>query len=268
MNAQDRKAQFYTSLSARYDVRSIDFMYSYYSIYALEKDIGPKELASDIAKLLDQYPIQYLVGFCDFYNDRFIVNENVLIPRPETEELVHAVIQAKSRDARLSIIDIGTGSGCILLSLLKGLPSSNGLGIDTSLAALNVAKANANRLALDCSFRQLNFLDTVQWPSLKTFDIIVSNPPYIGSEEADRMGESVLQYEPHVALFSGDDPNIFYKEIAAFGLTHLNKDGEIWVEMNEYRYGSIQSVFEERGYHCQVFVDLQGKHRMLKAVIS
>ena len=224
-----------------------------------------KKLNEYLKELLAHKPLQYVLGKTCFYKNQFLVNEHVLIPRPETEELVNLIIK-EQQNKQQSIIDIGTGSGCIAISLKKNLPLTNITAIDCSKAALNVATKNAKQLNTKITFLHLDFLDEKNWNNLDFFDIIVSNPPYIKEEEKLSMFKNVLDYEPHVALFVSDnDALIFYRKIIEFSKKFLNPYGCIYVEINESLGLETEHLFKQNNYTTLLIKDLQGKERMLKA---
>ena len=224
-----------------------------------------KKLNEYLKELLAHKPLQYVLGKTCFYKNQFLVNEHVLIPRPETEELVNLIIKDQ-QNKQQSIIDIGTGSGCIAISLKKNLPLTNITAIDCSKAALNVATKNAKRLKTEITFLHLDFLVEKNWNNLGSFDIIVSNPPYIKEEEKLSMFKNVLDYEPHVAMFVSDnDALIFYRKIIEFSKKLLNPYGCIYVEINELLGLETEHLFKQNNYTTLLIKDLQGKQRMLKA---
>ncbi len=266
MDSAQIKRIFLDALTPILGMEEAQGMFKHYKLHLLaQKDISSEQLKEDIHQLSLKRPIQYVLGKTFFYSSEFRVNESVLIPRPETEELVRMILEKNQKESELSIIDIGTGSGCILLSLLKELPKARGIGIDISESALKLAQQNAKDLGIIADFKCLDIREEHLWTELESFDVIVSNPPYIDPLESDRMGESTLAYEPDVALFSPGDPELFYKKIAKIGKTHLSKKGEIWCEMNEYRATQIQEVFRSRGYETETFQDMQGKDRVILA---
>ena len=216
-------------------------------------------------KLLRYEPVQYVLSESWFCGLRFYVDRNVLIPRPETEELVEEVIShCKFPVDELSILDIGTGSGCIAISLKRRIRKADVWACDISEAALGVARKNAGNLGTPVRFEQLDFLDPELRKNLPVFDIIVSNPPYIPEEDKSRMAPNVLEYEPHSALFVPDnDPLLFYRAIAAFAQTHLKPRGSIYTEIHESLGAACLRVFEEAGYKAVVKKDMQGKDRMI-----
>jgi release factor glutamine methyltransferase len=223
-------------------------------------------------ELLAHRPVQYVLGEAWFMNMKFTVNESVLIPRPETEELVDWIItyvNSKKVEGRISIIDIGTGSGIIPIALKRKLTNAKVYAIDVSQDALNVAKQNAEHLQVSVECIKLDFLDRSQWHRLPTFDVIVSNPPYIRKSERAKMSIHVLQYEPNIALFVPDeDALIFYEAIGEFGKTHLKPEGSVFVEINEAMGAEVVQLFSEKGYKNVVIKkDMQGKDRLVKAVL-
>ena len=221
-----------------------------------------------IERLMQQEPVQYVLNEAWFSGLKFYVDKNVLIPRPETEELVEWIISnRKFPDSDLKILDIGTGSGCIPISLKRKIQKSAIWACDISAAALEVAKRNATALGAEVNFILLNFLDSNTWQQLPSFDIIVSNPPYIPEIDKKQMQANVLQYEPVTALFVPDnDPLVFYKAIAEFGKTHLNKAGCIYTEIHEDLGESTMAIFQSAGYTTELKKDMQQKDRMIKAV--
>ena len=220
-------------------------------------------------QLIKKVPVQYIVGHTWFYGKKFLVNPDVLIPRPETEELVHWIISdLKKRGApHVRILDIGTGSGCIALALKSEMPSINITAVEKSPEALKVAIANANQLNEDCSFVLMDVLDQAGWDKLDTFDVICSNPPYISPNEKVIMGESVIEFEPKMALFpEGNDHLIFYKSIAKLGKEKLSTGGWLYFELNEFNSEEISNILSDEGYSkIEIKLDLQGKERMVKA---
>jgi release factor glutamine methyltransferase len=228
------------------------------------------QLKKYIERLIKHEPVQYVLNESWFCGFKFYVDKNVLIPRPETEELVGWIItDRKFFTTELTILDIGSGSGCIPISLKQKLRKAEVWGCDVSKEALQVAKKNAAILGADVNFLQLDFLDTQQWNQLPSFDIIVSNPPYIPEKDAATMHPNVLQYEPSTALFVPDnDPLIFYKAIAEFGKQYLNKGGAIYLEIHEDLGEAIMQLLQSEGYTAELKKDMQGKDRMIKAASS
>jgi release factor glutamine methyltransferase len=229
------------------------------------------QLDSCLTDLVRHKPVQYVVGEAWFYKMKLIVNEQVLIPRPETEELVQLVIDycekekimpSKSGD-RISILDIGTGSGCIAIAVKKNLPTTMVHAIDVSKGALLVAKENALLQKAEIDFIEIDFLDESNWNQLPKLDIIISNPPYIPLNEKEKLDKNVTQFEPHQALFVKDSaPFIFYAKIAIFGKTHLLNNGTIFVEIHE-EYAKETAAIFETDYLIETKKDIFGKQRML-----
>ena len=225
------------------------------------------KLDSILQELATYKPIQYVLGEAWFAGMKFYVNEHTLIPRPETEELVDWIREESQKilDAGYSILDIGTGSGCIPIALKKKLPLLSVTSIDVSKDALEVAQQNANTLQADISFLNIDFLDESNWNQLPVVDIIVSNPPYIKQSEQDSMAKNVLDFEPAIALFVPDeDALLFYRKIAVFGKKHLSKQGCIFLEINETLGKDVVELYENAGYIVELKKDLQGKDRMVK----
>lgn len=229
-----------------------------------KKDV--ETLSLGIQRLINGEPIQYIVGKAWFYDMEFKVNSSVLIPRPETEELVHWIIQ-DWKNKKVNVLDIGTGSGCIPLALANNLDLAEVDAIDVSEEALQLAKLVGAELALDVNFRSINILDSEQREELGTYDVIVSNPPYIPNNERSEMNDRVLNYEPHLALFvDNEDPLIFYKEIIDFALSHLNTGGKLYFECNEFNAQKVKTMLVAHGFEdIELRLDLQGKNRMIRA---
>jgi release factor glutamine methyltransferase len=219
-----------------------------------------------LQELSTHKPIQYVLGEAWFAGHRFFVNEHVLIPRPETEELVEWVLESqKSKIKNQKVIDIGTGSGCIPIALKKKCPEFFISAIDVSKDALAVAQKNANELHVKIDFLEIDFLNESNWSSLPVFDIIVSNPPYIKQSEEKTMSKNVLAFEPSLALFVADeDALLFYRKIAAFAKNHLAYDGFIFLEINEASGMETVGLFEKEGFSAELRRDMQGRDRMVK----
>jgi release factor glutamine methyltransferase len=216
-------------------------------------------------ELLTHKPVQYVLHEAWFCGISFYVDDNVLIPRPETEELVEWVVAEAG--SKQSILDIGTGSGCIPVSLKKKLPEVKVYSCDVSSPALMVAAKNAAARNITVHFIQADFLDTTSWSSLPAVDIIVSNPPYIPHNDQQTMLQNVLVYEPHLALFvPNEDPLVFYEAIARFAKEKLRPGGMIFVEIHEDLGAQTKALFEANGFVAEVKKDFQGKDRMVKAV--
>jgi release factor glutamine methyltransferase len=217
-----------------------------------------------LAKLLTHEPVQYITNEAWFYNLKFYVTNDVLIPRPETEELVLEVINFLKQNSVKSVLDIGTGSGCIPISIKKNIPNANVMAIDVSEAALLVAKENAITNNVEIDFRKTDFLDENNYTSFENFDVIISNPPYIPEEEKDILDKNVTAYEPHLALFvPQNDSLIFYKKILLFAEDHLNQNGRIFLETHENLAKETAALFVEKNYFVEIKNDMQSKERML-----
>jgi release factor glutamine methyltransferase len=216
-------------------------------------------------ELLHHKPVQYVLGEALFYHLKFKVNEHVLIPRPETEELVELIISdRKSQITDPAILDIGTGSGCISVTLKKNLPASKISGLDISKDALALARENAALYNTAINFMQMDFLDESKWEMLPVFDIIVSNPPYIPENEKLKLAKNVVDHEPHGALFvPANEPLLFYKKIAAFGKTHLGGNGKIYLETHEDLAKEVLSLFASDYPASGIKRDMYGKERMV-----
>ncbi len=218
-------------------------------------------------ELLQHRPIQYVTGQAYFYGLKLSVNPSVLIPRPETEELVRWIYEDHADGKELRIADLGTGSGCILLAL-AGMPGKPVLeGYDLSSAAIRTAERNAFLNNIEARFGRLDLLDEAQWESAGRFDIIVSNPPYVRESEKLQMKPNVLDYEPPSALFVPDaDPLVFYRAIAQCSVRSLNPGGRVYVEINENLGRETCDIFREQGFREVVIrKDLRGKDRMIRA---
>jgi release factor glutamine methyltransferase len=225
-----------------------------------------KKLSKIEERLLKYEPWQYIVGEADFYELKFKVTPAVLIPRPETEELVYWIHKTVKRQSAVSILDIGTGSGCIPITLKHKLPNAEISAVDISEEALKTAKFNAKKNNVDVGFRKLDILSKKARKKLPDFDVIVSNPPYIPNQEKKLMRENVLKYEPHLALFvENENPTVFYHEIALFAKKHLNENGYLFFEINEF-YGRaiIEMLIKEGFKNIQMEKDLTGKDRMIR----
>lgn len=212
-------------------------------------------------------PIQYILNEAWFYDIPFYVNQSVLIPRPETEELVDWIIKDHKEKQDLSILDIGTGSGCIPVILKRKIPQAEVSSCDISNEALLVAQKNARKHKTEINFIQSDFLNRENWSTFSKSDIIVSNPPYILQQEKRLMHDNVLAHEPHLALFVEDsDPLIFYEAIAEAGTTLLKDQGTIYVEIFEGLGKETQSLFDSKGFNTILKKDMQGKDRFIKAL--
>ncbi len=246
-------------------------------IFFLDKQINDGEielLNSILNRLLKHEPVQYVLGISDFFGLLFKVNQDVLIPRRETEELVDLIIKdvrgwKLEVGKKINILDIGTGSGCIAISLKKNLPFAKLTAIDISKNALEIAQENAFLNKVDIDFIEDDILQTTNNKQQTTFDIIVSNPPYITDAEKAEMLKNVLEFEPHNALFVGDDNALlFYKSIADFAKKHLVKNGKLYFEINELFGNKIKNMLSEKGFqNIEIINDMQQKDRIVKCEV-
>jgi release factor glutamine methyltransferase len=226
---------------------------------------------SVVVELKKQKPIQYILGVTEFYGLPFIVNENVLIPRPETEELVDLIITNESRENReegkVSILDVGTGSGCIAITLAKNLSNAEVFAIDVSEEALEVAKKNAVLNNVDVTFHLKDILkvDNLE----QQFDTIVSNPPYVRNLEKAAINSNVLDYEPHLALFVADNEALlFYRKITQLAKLHLKPKGKLYFEINQYLGKETIALVESFGFKNVILhKDIYGNDRMIAAIL-
>jgi release factor glutamine methyltransferase len=226
------------------------------------------QIAKCLEQLLEHKPVQYVLGEAWFYQMKLKVNEHVLIPRPETEELVEWVLTADHQPPTTArILDIGTGSGCIAIALRKHLAAAVITAIDISKDAIAIAKENAITQKVSIDFKKWDFLDKTTWKNLPMFDIIISNPPYIPLREKENMSTNVIVYEPHSALFvPDDDALLFYENIAAFGKEHLNYNGKVFVEVHENYAQKTAALFKAAKYmYVDIKQDMFGKERMIQA---
>ena len=218
-------------------------------------------------RILAHEPVQYILGMTYFYDLKFKVNPAVLIPRSETEELVAWILEDHSTNQNLRILDIGTGSGCIPITLKAKAPNYQITAVDISTAAISVAKENTEINQVEVNFQELDILNKESWEKLPSYEIIVSNPPYIPQREKDLMGKSVLNHEPSLALFvTNEDPLIFYRTIIEFSKKQLTNGGWLYFETNEFNATEVEALLFKAGYFdIEKRQDLQGKDRMLKA---
>jgi release factor glutamine methyltransferase len=254
---------FYLILEHKHQLRRIDLALDADKEFS-EKDISNWNVI--LEKLKIQIPIQYILGTTHFYGLEFTVDKNVLIPRPETEELVDWIVKLNSKLSKkqnLKILDIGTGSGCIAISLAKNIANSEVFAVDISETALAVAQENAKRNKVNVTFLNKNILETTHLD--QKFDIIVSNPPYVRNIEKAEIKPNVLDNEPHLALFVSDnDPLIFYKKIAVLAAANLNPNGQLFFEINQYLGKETQELLETIGLkNIQLRKDIYGNDRMI-----
>ena len=257
---------FYITLEAFHQLKRVDLVLN----PALELDaIQLLQWETVLSQLKEHKPIQYILGETEFFGLPFYVNENTLIPRPETEELVDWIIKeskVESQKSKVKILDIGTGSGCIAISLAKNIPNAQVYAIDVSEKALTIAQKNAERNQVEVTFLHQNILETEELP--QKFDIIVSNPPYVRNLEKEEINKNVLEYEPHLALFvEDDDALIFYRKITELATKNLSDDGQLYFEINQYLGKLMVELLEK--YHfknIELRKDIYGNDRMTFAV--
>lgn len=219
---------------------------------------------SALQRLKQHEPIQYITGETEFFGLKFLVNKNVLIPRPETEELVEWIIKDFGKNENLKILDIGTGSGCIAISLAKNL-GAEVTAFDISEEALETAKQNAEINQAKVSFRKVDILELEKLE--EGYDIIVSNPPYVREQEKEQMQKNVLDHEPETALYvKNDDALIFYKKITELAQISLNTGGALFFEINQYLSEETNNLVENFAFEAELKKDIFGNYRMLKAV--
>ncbi|MFC4740632.1 peptide chain release factor N(5)-glutamine methyltransferase [Flavobacterium ponti] len=241
--------------------------------------ITEKELekwSSILAELKQERPIQYILGETEFYGLRFLVNENTLIPRPETEELVELILNenSKKKIPNPKILDIGTGSGCIAISLAKNLPDAEVFALDVSEKALEIAKKNAELNKVGLNFINKSILEvensiiptTNNQHSTTLFDIIVSNPPYVRNLEKEEIKKNVLEYEPHLALFVEDnDALLFYRKIAQLAQKNLSENGKLYFEINQYLGKETVELLQNLNFKkIELIKDVYGNDRIIQ----
>ena len=278
MNLKDLKQQFISVINEEYEGQECIALFELAASHILKlsksqllikhdlevNDSDLKALFQIASEIQSGRPIQYILGEAEFYGLKFYVNPDVLIPRPETEELVYIIIEKiKGSSSRYTtLLDIGTGSGCIPVAIKKNLPNVNVSALDVSVPALEVAKGNAKLNSVAVNFISANILtyDTEQ-----VYDIIVSNPPYIKEDEKASMHLNVLSHEPHLALFvTNEDPLVFYKAIADFSQKQLSKDGFLFFEINEFLGNEMVEMLSSKGFRdVKIIKDMQGKDRMI-----
>ncbi len=280
MKIKDLRIDFKRSLSEAYEeeeIMSFFYMLSEKILELrrvdvamdLEKEVSAIEIVQfDEAKtrLLDQEPIQYIIGHTYFYGLSFSVNKNVLIPRPETEELVDWILKdQEDLEEAIKIIDIGTGSGCIAIALAKNLPNAKVYAMDISEQAIEIAKVNALKNEVKVEFINEDVLASEHL--FQDFDIIVSNPPYVRELEKDEIKPNVLDNEPHQALFVSDhDPLIFYKKITKLAKGRLTQTGSLYFEINQYLGSETYKMIKSLGFSTVALrKDLHNNERMIRA---
>ncbi|MEO6173903.1 MAG: peptide chain release factor N(5)-glutamine methyltransferase [Flavobacterium circumlabens] len=263
-DAYEAESFFYLILESKHKLRQIDLALNHELNFSIADLVYWSSILEELKK---EVPIQYLLGKTNFYGMDFEVNENVLIPRPETEELVEWIINENGgidKSKRLKILDIGTGSGCIAISLAKNLPNAEVYAIDISKKALETARRNAinNNVEVTFMFKNILELEMLDW----NFDIIVSNPPYVRNLEKEEIKKNVLDYEPHLALFVEDNNAlIFYKKIAALAQKNLLENGQLFFEINQYLGKEMSSLLESMNFrNIELRRDIYDNDRMMK----
>jgi len=287
MTLKELQHNFHNQLDAIYDNNEVSGFFSlllehYLNLKPIELVLHPNFQVSNtdcdhfdvaINRLKQEEPIQYIIGKTEFFGLPIKVNQHTLIPRPETEELVQWIINDHKsiHKQQISILDIGTGSGCIAIALAKNLPNAKVYGLDVSEAALKVAKENAalndvelNLIASDIFVSSSIKVDS---ESLK-FDIIVSNPPYVREQEKSQIKKNVLEHEPHLALFvKNDDPLLFYRAISAFAVHNLKPKSVLFFEINQYLGAETKQLLSSFNFKSiELRKDINGNDRMLKAI--
>ena len=260
----EESEQFFFMLSETYlGVSKIDVALNPKLLVNKEKHVL---FSSALERLLTNEPIQYIIGSTYFYGNDFEVNRHTLIPRPETEELVDWIINDTGNKA-LKILDIGTGSGCIAISVAHKLPKAQLTAMDISAEALTMAKKNADKLKVCVNFEEQDVLKLTEFTN--EFDIVVSNPPYVRELEKEMMSANVLDYEPDLALFVSDtNPLIFYYKIAELFLAQAKKNALLYFEINEYLGTELKEGLQKMGFtFVEIRQDFRAKERMLKASI-
>ncbi len=282
MNLKDFRTFFNNELFELYPKTEIDSFFfriiedklnfSLTDLFTKQDFIIPSDillsLKEIIKRLQNEEPIQYILGKTDFFGLPFNVNKNVLIPRPETEELVSWVIDEVKKNNKIkSVLDIGTGSGCIPISIKKTLPNLNVFALDISPEALKTAKENSIKNNVEIQFIEKDILQTENLN--QNFDVIISNPPYIRELEKKEIKNNVLNNEPHLALFvSNNNPLIFYDKIADLAKNNLNKNGLLFFEINQYLGKETTEMLKQKGFkNIELRKDLFENDRMIKANI-
>lgn len=249
----------------------LNYGYAQFLMHQFEelKNTDEANFLTVLQRLEKGEPIQHIIGETEFYGLKFKVNPSVLIPRPETEELVQLVTNnVLDKNGEINILDVGTGSGCIAISLKANISNANVYATDIALDSLETATKNAELNNVRVSFVQHDILAEQNLNNIK-LDVIVSNPPYIKEDEKEAMHINVMAHEPHRALFvSNENPLIFYKAIADFALQNLEENGQLFFEINEYLGKETLEMIKSKGFkNCVLLKDLQGKDRMIKANI-
>lgn len=255
---------FYMVCDYKHDLKKIEISIS-------DNHLSESELLmhrSIVKRLLANEPIQHIIGEVEFYGLPFKVNSNVLVPRPETEELVDLILQ-ETQNKPLRILDIGTGTGCIPICLKNNLPNSTVTAIDVSTEALEVAKNNAILNKVDITFLEKDIL-TADLSEIPQQDIIISNPPYVLESDKKQMSKNVLDFDPHLALFVDDTtPLLFYKRITELAKNKLNPNGMLFFEIHENFAKATEQLLIDNGFaNTKIVKDMQGKDRMVWGILK
>ena len=282
MILKEYKINFIEALSSIYDKEEIESFFHIIAEFlhlkkridlALEPNFSitkneVEKWNSIVAELKQEKPIQYVLGETEFYGLRFLVNENTLIPRQETEELVDLILSKNSKKEipNSKILDIGTGTGCIAISLAKNLPNAKVYALDVSEKALEIAKQNAEINKVSVEFLHQSILETEDLK--QEFDIIVSNPPYVRNLEKVEIKKNVLEYEPHLALFVEDtNALLFYRKIAQLAQKNLSENGKLYFEINQYLGKETVELLENLAFkNIQLIKDIYGNDRMISCL--
>ncbi len=231
----------------------------------IPSETNREPLLGNFERLLTGEPIQYILGEAPFYGRNFLVTRDTLIPRNETEELVHRILKENPKSG-LRVLDLGTGTGCIPITLALELKDPEVYALDVSVKALDLARKNAAQLGANVGFLEGDLLGAI--PNLPLFDVLVSNPPYVPLRDKEEMHANVLNFEPHLALFVPDeDPLLFYRAIGSWGQQLLKKGGKLYLEIYENLANELVQLLLSQGYNqVQVHPDLNGKNRMITCI--
>lgn len=229
-----------------------------------------EKLEQQVKRLIEKEPLQYVLGEAWFCGFQFYVAQGALIPRPETEELVEWVISnCRFPVESLEILDVGTGSGCIAISLKRRIRSATVYAMDISKEAMQIAKQNASKLGTDIHFIHQDLLNQNEWQQLPLFDFIVSNPPYVTPAEKNEMTPQVLEFEPPEALFTPtQDPLLYYRALASLFLLKKKKNSQLFCEINPLYAAQLSNDWREMGICCEIKLDMQGKERMIRGWVD
>lgn len=277
MKLKDIQEKFHTSLDAIYPKEEVDNFFfllseAHFNVKRIDLAMDTNmqventhDILEALSLLKQQKPIQYILGETEFFGLPFKVNNSVLIPRPETEELVAWVLNEVDTSKNINILDIGTGSGCIAISLAKSLPNASVYALDVSEKAIAVAKQNAVLNTAEVEFIRADILSDTGDLTQK-FDVIVSNPPYVRALEKNKMQPNVLEHEPHLALFvANNNPLLFYEAISKYAKKALRANGQLFFEINEYLGVETVNVLHNHNFNnIQLKQDIFGKDRMVK----